>query len=346
MKKLSQRQLHIVEIVKRIQPASFRAIFSELHAISERTVKRELAELVECGVLETHGAGRALAYTITSQGRFFLPIDGKNYAIPEPEARPSALTTYQFDIWEYIPKTLFDADTYLYFDTLTRQYQAAIAEQSADVRKRELERFVIELSWKSSKIEGNTYTLLDTERLLKDGVPSVTNSDAETQMILNHKSAFDFIIEHPLEKGIVTRAYIENVHTYLMKDLLLDIGWRKSSVGITGSLYRPLDNQFQIIEAVDNLIATITEMKTEYDKALLCLLGISYIQPFVDGNKRTARLIANALLLSGGCAPLSYRTVDEVHYRSALLAFYEQLSVIPMRELFVEQYEFASIQYR
>lgn len=346
MPKITNRQLRIIQIIKEANIASFRDIFIKLADASERTVKRELSELVEVKMLATSGAGRSVTYRVTTVGRLFLPIDGATYAIPEPEDRPATMSAYQFDLWKNVPARLFGADTYIQFNLLTKQYRDSISQQSIDVRKREMERFVIELSWKSSKIEGNTYTLLDTERLIKDGVPSTTNSKEETQMILNHKSAFEFISEHPLENGNLTKSYIETIHTQLMKDLLVDISWRKSSVGITGSVYRPIENQFQIVEAVDELIATVERLETVYDKALLCLCGISYIQPFVDGNKRTARLIANAILLSGGASPLSYRNVDEVNYRSALLAFYEQLSIVPMRQVFIEQYEFAAINYR
>jgi Fic family protein len=130
-----------------------------------------------------------------------------------------------------------------------------------------------------------------------------------------------------------------------MTGLIADIGLRKSAVGITGSTYRPLDNQFQIAEELENCITCINKYANGFDKALTALIGISYIQPFVDGNKRTARLITNALLLTHKLAPLSYRNVDEVLYRASLLAFYEQLSILPMKQIFIEQYAFATEHY-
>jgi Fic family protein len=268
------------------------------------------------------------------------------YASSEPDERRGVLESYQSTIWDELPNSLFTADTLANFEAITANYHTKHQAVSADIKQRELERFVIELSWKSSRIEGNTYTLLDAERLLREGVPSSTNTEEETIMILNHKTAFDFVYKNRLFQGnTLTRAYVEEVHNLLMTGLLNDTGLRKFGVGITGSRYKPLDNQFLIKEALDDGIRAINKATSVYDKALLALLAISYMQPFVDGNKRTARLVANALLLSGDASPLSYRSVDEVTYRATLLTFYEQLSIVPMREIFIEQYHFATEQY-
>ncbi|NBD73445.1 hypothetical protein GVX82_00170 [Patescibacteria group bacterium] len=116
-------------------------------------------------------------------------------------------------------------------------------------------------------------------------------------------------------------------------------------MGITGSNYQPRDSQHQIREAMDVLIQTINKGHDPYSKALTALLGSSYIQPVTDGNKRTARLLANGLLLGGDCAPLSYRDVDERIYRASLLVFYEQLSIVPMKTLFKDQCGFSTEHY-
>ena len=120
---------------------------------------------------------------------------------------------------------------------------------------------------------------------------------------------------------------------------------RSRPVGITGSIYRPLDNEQQISEAVNSLSVAVSKMPHGYAKAFVALLGISYIQPFEDGNKRTARLMANAILLAHNLAPLSYRSVEEKSYREAVLVFYELNSLIPFKKIFVEQYDFAARNY-
>ena len=123
------------------------------------------------------------------------------------------------------------------------------------------------------------------------------------------------------------------------------MGIRKSLVGIVGSKYQPLDNVHQITDALDELSRTINAIHDPYAKALVGLLGVSYIQPFEDGNKRTSRLIANALLMAHGLAPLSYRSVDENAYREAILVFYELNSIVPFKKIFIEQYDFAARNY-
>ncbi len=346
MTKLHKRQEQIVHIIKETPRLSFQEIFRQLGQVGgERTIKRDLTELVKAGYLRTEGGGRSLVYEVPLASRLFIPIDAVAYASSEPDERRGVLELYQSSIWNELPDSLFAKEAIDRLEAETVSYHARHQAASADIRQRELERFVIELSWKSSRIEGNTYTLLDTERLLKEGVPSSTNTKEETIMILNHKTAFDFVYNSPPQQETLTRAYVEEVHRLLMNGLLNDIGLRKFGVGITGSRYKPLDNQFLIEEALDDSIRTINKVTSVYDKALLALLSISYIQPFVDGNKRTARLVANALLLSYKAIPLSYRSVDEVMYRASLLTFYEQLSLVPVRDIFIDQYHFAAQQY-
>lgn len=122
-------------------------------------------------------------------------------------------------------------------------------------------------------------------------------------------------------------------------------GLRRSPVGVTGSRYQPLDNIHQITDAIQALTKAVARMKKPYAKALLALAGISYIQSFDDGNKRTSRLMASALLLAHGCAPLSYRSVNEDAYREAMLVFYELNSLAPFKKIFIEQYDFAARNY-
>lgn len=138
---------------------------------------------------------------------------------------------------------------------------------------------------------------------------------------------------------------MEELHAILVKDLNVRFGLREKLVGVIGSKYQPLDNVHQIKDAIEALSALISKMQTPYAKALIALIGISYIQPFEDGNKRTARLMANAVLLAHKLAPLSYRSVEENEFREAMLVFYEINSIIPMKRIFIEQYNFAARNY-
>lgn len=131
----------------------------------------------------------------------------------------------------------------------------------------------------------------------------------------------------------------------MTKELLVERNLRKRRVGISGTNYRPLDNEFQISEALRNSCDVINAKKSVFEKALLALVLISYIQPFMDGNKRTARIVSNALLMNEKHCPLSFRTVDSIDYKKAMLLFYEQNNISRFKEIFIQQFEFAVNTY-
>jgi Fic family protein len=135
------------------------------------------------------------------------------------------------------------------------------------------------------------------------------------------------------------------VHKLLTGDLEIGAGLRQKRIGITGTNYRPLDNQFQIKEAMEKLSLFINELKHPLEKALAAVLMVSYIQPFEDGNKRTARTIGNALLLAFNYCPLSYRNVDETDYKKGMLLFYEQNDYKHFKKIFTEQFKMAVEKY-
>jgi Fic family protein len=348
MIKTSQESQKIINIFLKNGRMQSSAVFGELIKnggdISLVTVKRLLAKLSEGGILAVSGSGRSTIYDISAVGRIFSDVDIKKFSTTEPDKR-YGLKNYNFDLLAAIPADIFTADEIKDLDNATSEYEKKIKDLPPAIEKKELERLVIELSWKSSKIEGNTYTLLDTEKLILENKEAVGHSRQEAQMILNHKEAFYYIRDNVAQFKTVTRKNLEELHSIMVKGLDVDFGLRLKPVGITGSTYHPLDNIHQITEAVENLAAAVSRIKTPYAKALIALLGISYIQPFNDGNKRTSRLMANALLLSQNCAPLSYRSVEEEDYRSAILAFYELNSIIPFKKIFIDQYKFAAGNY-
>ncbi len=246
---------------------------------------------------------------------------------------------------KHMPERIFSEKEIALFEAATVEYLKRSEDLPSTLAKKELERLIIELSWKSSRIEGNTYTLLDTEKLILNNETAVGHEPAEAKMILNHKDAFTFVREHASEFDTVTRANLEKLHSIITGGLGVGAGLRSRPVGVVGSVYHPLDNIHQIREGVDHISAMVSRMASPYAKAMLALLGISYLQPFEDGNKRTARLAANAILLRYGRAPLSYRSVDENEYREAMLVFYELNSIVPFKRIFLAQYDFAARNY-
>ena len=322
---------------------------SEVHALLNKklslvTIKRHLSDLLKEDFLIQYGAGRSVKYSLSKKGLFLRPIDTKSYLGNNPDDRIS-YNNYRFDLFEKPYVELFTSEELNILDKATENFRGKSTITDDETRKKELMRFIIEFSWKTSQIEGNTYDIISTEKLLLYGEKSSTNTEYEAQMIINQKDALEFILENINDWSKPNLTLIEKLHNFVGKDLNISKGLRKSLVGITGTNYRPLENEFQIKEAVENLLNYLSYTNRAYEQALLSVLGLSYIQPFVDGNKRTSRLLGNAYLLSNDLAPLSYRSVDDRDYKEATIVFYEQNSVEPFKKLFIEQYVFSANNY-
>lgn len=319
-------------------------VHDNLSNISLVTVKRRLSELTEMGLLTQSGAGRSVTYNLSEKGLLLKPIDAESYLRLDPDTRSHG-TSFNFSLFEKPYVHLFADEELTAIETATKTYKnnAKYADQS--IHNKELLRFIIEFSWKTTQIEGNTYDLLSTERLLRYGEKSKNNTEYEAQMILNQKEALEFILDDLSAWQNPDIAKLEKLHSIVCKNLGISKNLRKGLIGITGTSYRPLDNEFQIREALKNLLTWVQSTDNIYEKTLLGILGVSYIQPFADGNKRTSRLLGNAILLSSRLAPLSYRSVDDKTYKEAMLVFYEQNSIVPFKKLFIEQYMFACQNY-
>ena len=209
------------------------------------------------------------------------------------------------------------------------------------------ERLLIDLSWASSSLEGNTYSLLDTRELLERGVAAEGKARVETTMILNHKRAIEFLMD-ALGYGL-NRMVASNLHATLMEDLLQDprdLGaMRTRAVGITMSTYIPLGLPSKIREEFERVLSLARALEDPFDASLFLLIALPYLQPFIDGNKRSARLLANAPLFAKNVRPLSFVDVDRGDYLRATLCTYEFRDPEPLKELFVHAYERSCARY-
>ena len=310
------------------------------------TIKRELSKLVAKKLISSTGKGKATRYKLSPYYNLFREIDIQDYYKKEIDER-TIIEDFNFPLLrEIFPATkLFTEDELNHLTGLQKEFERNISELSEYEIKKEFERLAIDLSWKSSQIEGNTYSLLETERLLKEKETAAGKSKEEAVMLLNHKEAIDFIIENPDYLLPLSVSKIEDIHSILTKELSVGRNIRKRRVGISGTNYRPIDNEFQIKEALSLTCDLINKKENVFEQAFLALILISYIQPFVDGNKRTARIVSNAILLNRNHCPISFRTVDSVDYKKAMLLFYEQNNITIIKRIFIEQYEFAVKTY-
>lgn len=313
---------------------------------SDASLKRLIASLVAAGSLVVEGRGRATRYSLSPQAHLLMPLDLETYFSQDIDDR-QVQTTFNFDlIREQLPHVvLFTPEEQNRLNALQAEFRKHVDAMTENEYRKEMERLGIDLSWKSSQIEGNTYSLLETERLLRESKTADGKTKEEAMMLLNHKDALRFVLDNPDYLQQLSIGHIEDIHQLLTKDLAVDRGIRRRRVGVTGTNYRPLDNEFQIREALRDTCELINGKTNVFEKALLALVLLSYIQAFTDGNKRTARITSNALLIANGYCPLSFRTVDSIDYKKAMLVFYEQNNLYAFKQIFIQQFEFAVKEY-
>ena len=315
-------------------------------APSDSTMKRLLSAAVKEGNVETAGRGPATKYKLTPQAHVTMPLNLATYFDKDIDER-EVQESFNFDlIRDVLPKVeIFTKEELEVLNAAQMEFEKNTEGMTDLEYRKEMERLGVDLSWKSSQIEGNTYSLLETERLLKDKQTASGKTKEEAIMLLNHKDALDFVLDVPDYLKELSVHRIEDIHSILTKELEVDRNIRHRRVGITGTNYRPLDNEFQIREALEDTCTLVNGKDNVFEKALLTLVLLSYIQAFVDGNKRTARITSNAILIANGYCPISFRTVDSIDYKKAMLIFYEQNNIAAFKKIFVEQFLFAVKTY-
>jgi fido (protein-threonine AMPylation protein) len=208
-----------------------------------------------------------------------------------------------------------------------------------------LEQLLIDLSWSSSRLEGNRYTLLATEELFKRGI---SGSDADAVMLLNHKTAIEFLVDAVPLQGLTT-SLVRNLHAVLMQDLLADTdslgAIRTKVVNISDTVYVPTQVPAVLEEMLETILAKARLIKNPIEAAFFLWVNLAYLQPFEDGNKRTSRLAANIPLMLYNCAPLSFLDVDLHDYAQAMLGVYEFRDVALAVDLFSWTYRRSMKKY-
>jgi len=313
---------------------------------SYSTTKRTLSKLVEKKLIDKIGNRKGTKYKISKSYGILHSVNIDTYFIEDIDDR-EIKEHFNFQL---IENDLFVVDLFTDIEieklnSLQSTYEKNITQLSEKEYAKEIEKLAIDLSWKSSQIEGNTYTLLETERLLKEKKTASGKQKDEAVMLLNHKDAIDFILENPDYLKKLSIKSIEDIHSLLTKELGINRNLRNRRVGITGTNYRPLDNEFQIKEAFEKMCLLINKKSNIFEKSLLALVLISYIQGFMDGNKRTARIVSNSILIANNYCPISFRTVDSIDYKKAMLIFYEQNNITAFKRIFIDQFQFAVKTY-
>lgn len=345
---ITKRQYKIFDYIQENQSVKRLDIEKYIQSLDENiskiTVIRDLDILLKEKLIKKSGQARSITYSPINVNELLRKYNVEEYFSIETDKRKIKYQSFNFNIFTEF-KDVFSTKELKELEETNKIFVEKTKRLTPIALKKEFERLMIELSWKSSQIEGNTYSLLDTEVLIKENIEAKGHKKEEAIMILNHKNALEYIFKNKEYFKILTRAKIEELHAILIKDLGVENDLRKTPVGIVGTNYKPLNNQHQIKESIEKLVKIINQFENPIEKALATVIMISYIQPFEDGNKRTGRILANAILLANNYCPLSYRSVDEAEYKKAVIIFYENNSITYFKELFIEQFKFAVDKY-
>ena len=224
----------------------------------------------------------------------------------------------------------------------------AAGQPAGTYAKQILDRLLIDLAWASSRLEGNTYSLLETKRLIAFGHQAEGKDQLEAQMILNHKDAIEFLVGQAEEISF-NRYTILNLHALLTNNLLADPDapgrLRHMGVGITGSVFHPLEVPQLIEECFDQILATASAITDPFEQAFFVMVQFPYLQPFDDVNKRVSRLAANIPLIRRNLVPLSFMDVPAQSYTEAMLGVYELNKVELLKDVFIWGYERSASRY-
>jgi len=333
------------------EPASFGDVSQALPNIVPRTLRRRLQRLVDAGLVQTSGSGRGTRYTYIEDDPS-IPISAEaeqiRRAVRKPLTKRHPVGYDRTFLESYTPNETF------YLPLSLRKYLAEVGvtrsePMVAGTYAREiLDRLLIDLSWNSSRLEGNTYSLLDTERLIKAGETAEGKKAEETQMILNHKEAIELLVDNAAQVGF-NRYTLLNLHAILANNLLPDPGaggrLRTKDVGIQGTVFHPLSVPNVIEECFDLVLTKASAIEDPFEQSFFAMVHLPYLQPFDDVNKRVSRLAANIPLIRQNLSPLSFVGVPKRIYVDAMLAVYELNRAELLRDVYKWAYERSAARY-
>lgn len=333
-----------------------------------RTLQYRLKHLVDAGRLVKEGEGRWAKYSLSKAEERAKPTQGTAQA--EGDAEVSIpLSPGSAEIRRYLGQALaarkpvgYDRqflDSYRpnvrsYLSAAEREHLAKVgrptlaSEPAGTYAKQIFDRLLIDLSWNSSRLEGNTYSLLDTRRLIEFGEEAAGRDRLEAQMIINHKDAIAFLVSAAEDIGF-NRYTILNLHGILAHNLLPDEcaagRLRHIAVGIEKSTFHPLELPQLIEESFNQILATAAAIEDPFEQALFFMVQLPYLQPFDDVNKRVSRLGANIPFIKNNLSPLSFTDVPRSTYTEAILGVYELNKVDLLKDVFIWAYERSAARY-
>lgn len=341
------------DLLRILSEAKHALSVSEIHdllaiKVARRTLQSRLKMLVEDMTITREGQVRSTKYRLVegAETSDMLPLsDAGNAALKRVTQNISARNPTGYNqtfLEEYEPNKSRYLSSELTAELAELGVAGTVEQEAGTYAKQIFQRLLVDLAWNSSRLEGNTYSLLDTRRLIDFGEAAEGKDQREAQMILNHKDAIEFLVRNVDDTGF-NRYTIQNLHALLANNLLPDPAapgrLRTIAVGIEGSAFHPLENPHLIAGNFDAILEKATAITDPFEQAFFVLVHLPYLQPFEDVNKRVARIAANIPLIRTNLVPLSFDGVPQDLYTKSVLAIYENNDISLLRDVFVFAYK-------
>lgn len=322
---------------------------------AERSVRRWLNEFINQGSVEKKGQKRGTLYRVNPAGivkelhRLLFADEYKELIayIRQPLYLRKPVTYQKQWLEDYVPNETFYLSKEDRFILSEWGKRSDNHEAAGTYAKHIYNRLLIDLSYNSSRLEGNTYSILDTERLILEGESVPGKLNEEKIMILNHKEAIRYLVDNA-DKITINFETICTIH-YLLADGLLSSGQagivRDHGVKVGGSTYLPLDNELQLEQLLTIISAKAALINDPYEQSFFLLVHIAYLQAFADVNKRTSRLSANIPLIKNNLVPLSFNAISKKDYHDAMIIAYELKDIKPLVSLYYYSYGLTCREY-
>jgi len=373
-KKAGEIEAIILRLLDEVQEVSIRSVaraagYTEEDPTKRKAIRRALSALENRHAVEPKGAGRSRVYVRPQSASAGITVASSATTSEGDGLKDVPLSIEAKSLLRYISRSVrvrkpvgynqdflraYIPNETLYLSAKTKKQLQAVGRVEVQTRpagtyaRDILSRLLIDLSWNSSRLEGNTYSLLETKRLIELGEAASGKDASEAQMILNHKAAIEYIVESSSEDTISSHE-VRSIHALLSENLLGDPSasgrLRTIAVGIGGTTYLPLDNPHILRECFDTFIEKINQIEDPFEQSFFALVHLSYMQAFEDVNKRTARIVANIPLIKKNLRPLSFVDVDQGAYVKALLGVYEMNDISLMRDFYIWAYTRSSQKY-
>lgn len=305
---------------------------------SQSTISRSLSRLADAGIIAKTGATRNASFRLTTEAAWFaLPDRSRSRIAYDPER----IGSYDAEKGPWLPEKQAMA--------MRAAASTGGLQLDAGTYAREIaERFMIEMSWASSALEGNTYSLIETEVLIKYAEKAVGRSAEEATMILNHKDAIGWLLEN-IDTVQIDATTAFRLHALLMRGLVNQVNLgsiRQHAVGITNTAYSPSEDRVELTIGLSELCVRASQAVDPFEASFALLIGTAYLQAFADGNKRLGRLMSSLPLLKAGLPPHSFVGTDRQAYSAGMISWYELADPSHIAQVVAEGYALTAPAYK